>query len=395
MPRRCCCAGGRPPPMLPPASGATSTASEQLGHSAAKHSQPRALSRMEEQPSIHSLPDDLLGRIFQLVRQQGARDEHERRGRPQSRTFLISVCRRWRAAYFSAPQLWRALRLQLYVHGFKGPGRDAAAAEWLASKRALLGRVGGLVCRLELPLELSLGEAAPWAWQATVEALQLCGPLSELHLGWPAHGWVGSPRDMAALEREWGLPQQLRGAAEALRRQTALTCLHLQGFWGAGLLDGMQQLQRLSVHLPPGARLYSTDLLAQIPRLPYLAELQLSTPDAPVWPAPDSAAVQDSAAAALARLPVLRSLGLEAGHFSPAELEPLRHAPQLTALELRCSPLSSCNFADQSPELPASTPHDLMHRKYIASHAGCHSLVQATVLARESSRAASFLSQCR
>ncbi|KAL4443812.1 hypothetical protein ABPG75_011549 [Micractinium tetrahymenae] len=117
---------------------------------------------MAPSASIHSLPDDLLGHIFHLARQQ--EDGF-------CKTNLAGVSRRWRATFYGTPDLWRTVRMFPYNcaledlleqlpsdseddrHYWRYDEREVdewEAGSWLACTLGMLRRVGGSVPRLEV-----------------------------------------------------------------------------------------------------------------------------------------------------------------------------------------------------------------------------------------------------
>ncbi|KAL4443811.1 hypothetical protein ABPG75_011548 [Micractinium tetrahymenae] len=144
---------------------------------------------MAPKTTINALPDDLLGRIFQLVREQ------EGSSKP---------------SLFLQPDSEYDSEGEQVVMDDHDEVDEAAADVWLDRKRRMLRRVGPLVRRLDVSDKHVPSELEFWAEQAALGALARCTQLAELCLCWPGRR----------------LPPE---AVQALRCQSALTCLQLQG----------------------------------------------------------------------------------------------------------------------------------------------------------------------
>ncbi|KAL4427796.1 hypothetical protein ABPG75_001885 [Micractinium tetrahymenae] len=250
---------------------------------------------MARSTAIYSLPDELLGRIFELVN-PGKAESHERAALP-------AVCRHWRAALFSSPAVWQELNLFPYstdhlviqpegdyggYYSDQEPEVDQEAADsWLTHKRCLLQRVGHLVRRLDAVAGDALcslrltprGSAA--AAVTSLSRLPRMEQLTELHLQFDgslvqhyARGAVPFP-----------LLASIVAQSPALLSLTAeLQAFALRPEDSDALAASLQQVPRLAdMHLK--AKQLSPLLLQGIARLPALTSLHLSSIDHPLPPA--------------------------------------------------------------------------------------------------------------
>lgn len=227
------------------------------------------------------------------------------------------VCRRWHRLLFSEPALWKELGIGCQSLDGLPPEEHA---QWFASKRALLRRVGSLAQGLHLNDGRDVVEGADYPWQdgALQQLSDACGAGWQLHADVLAH--LG-PAALTSLCLRWGPPIS-QAALQSLSSFASLAVLSLdaQAPMPPNAPAVLAQLSGLHT-LRLGDQAAAAEVLACLPQLPALNDLLCRTGDVNTLPAAGMALLLLLPLCSTASIPA--AISVQSSHVTPALLHPL------------------------------------------------------------------------